>query len=197
MTSVAPGRERGAGDGRLRGVDRDPGAGAGLQQPFDHRQHAPQLLVRATGSAPGPGRLAADVEDRGALLLQRKAVLDRRARVEEEAAVGERVGRDVDDAHEREAGPARVLLIRPPPVLVEVLARLLLPLAVAVARTLIRYIQLIIHTIRATISSATPAPASLSSCRPTTIRTAPTTAIASGSHTRVCEPGAISIPSAR
>ena len=70
----------------------------------------------ATGGAPGRRRLAADVEDVGALAQQRSRVRERRAGVEVAAAVGERVGRDVDDAHherpreiEREAaGPPEI-----------------------------------------------------------------------------------------
>ena len=44
-------------------------------------------------------RLAADVEDRRALCLELEAVGDRRRGIEVQAPVGERVGRDVDDAH--------------------------------------------------------------------------------------------------
>ena len=53
-----------------------------------------------TGSAPGPGRLAADVEDLGALGDQLAPVLDRPLGIEEQPAVGERVGRDVDHPHD-------------------------------------------------------------------------------------------------
>ena len=60
---------------------------------------------RALGT--GPGRLAADVEDVGALGDQLAAVLDRRRRLEPLAAVAERVGRDVDDAHDHRQAVAR------------------------------------------------------------------------------------------
>ena len=62
-----------------------------------------------TGSDPGPRALAADVEDVGALVRQPQRVRDGGLRHPEAAAVGEAVGRDVDDAHdarlvERQAG---------------------------------------------------------------------------------------------
>ena len=47
------------------------------------------------------GRLAADVDDRGALGRQPAALRERGLGVEVAAAVGERVGRDVEDADER------------------------------------------------------------------------------------------------
>ncbi len=58
---------------------------------------------RLTGSAPGRVEFAADVEDVGAFRLQLQAVGDGGFRREVAAAVGEAVGRDVDDAHD--AGP--------------------------------------------------------------------------------------------
>jgi hypothetical protein len=58
------------------------------------------LLGRVDALRAGPGRLAADVEDVGARRAQREAVRDRGLGVEVAAAVAERVGRDVDDAHD-------------------------------------------------------------------------------------------------
>ena len=65
----------------------------------------------ATGSAPRAGRLAADVEDVGALGDQRARVLDGAVEGEPLAAVGERVGRDVEDAHDARAH--RALIVGP------------------------------------------------------------------------------------
>src|SRR5690606_9605930 len=48
----------------------------------------------------GSGRLAADVDEVGALLDELRAVLDGTRVVEEATSVGEGVGRDVDDAHD-------------------------------------------------------------------------------------------------
>ena len=66
-----------------------------------HRQRrAPARSSALTGSRAGPARLAADVEDVGALAEQLLAVRDgARPRVSDGVAVGERIGRDVDDAH--------------------------------------------------------------------------------------------------
>jgi hypothetical protein len=111
-------------DRGLRRVDRQPRAGAG--QALEHRQHAAQLLGLAHGLGAGPGRLAADVEDRGALRDERVAVGDRGGRVQPLAAVGERVGRDVDDAHHDRLGngdghrTATLARLRAPPVAVAV-----------------------------------------------------------------------------
>ena len=58
----------------------------------------------ATGVGARAGRLAADVEHVGARGDQREAVRDGGVGVEEAAAVGERVGGDVDDAHHRAPG---------------------------------------------------------------------------------------------
>ncbi len=52
-----------------------------------------------TGSEPGTGRLAADVEHVGTLGDQLEPVRHRRVGVEEGATVRERVGRDVDHPH--------------------------------------------------------------------------------------------------
>src|SRR5439155_27358763 len=61
-----------------------------------------QLLVGRDRLGARAGGLAADVEDRRAFADEVLAVGDRRARVEPEAAVGEGVRRDVDDAHDAE-----------------------------------------------------------------------------------------------
>ena len=56
-----------------------------------------------TGSAPGPRRLAADVEDVRALVDHPQPVVDRRAGIEAHAAVGKRIRRDVEDPHDERA----------------------------------------------------------------------------------------------
>jgi hypothetical protein len=58
-----------------------------------------EAFVEVTGAA-WSGRLAPDVEDGRTLLGQEDPVCHRRAGLEEAAAVGERVGGDVDDAHD-------------------------------------------------------------------------------------------------
>ena len=57
------------------------------------------LLGGVDPAGAGPGGLAADVDEVGARRAQREAVRDGVVVVEEPAAVGERVGRDVEDAH--------------------------------------------------------------------------------------------------
>ncbi len=100
--------EAGAGSGGpahhlgMAGVDRERDARA-FGQRFDHRQHAPAFLVEADGLGARPGRFPADVEHVGALGLELEGVGDGGFRCEVAAAVGEAVGRDVDDAHD--AGP--------------------------------------------------------------------------------------------
>jgi hypothetical protein len=47
-----------------------------------------------------PGRFPADVDDGGALHRQGEAMRDRLLRIGEQAAIGEGIGRDVDDAHD-------------------------------------------------------------------------------------------------
>jgi hypothetical protein len=64
-----------------------------------HRQHARQFGVERHGGAAGAGRFAADIEDVGALLEQLLAVLQRSPGGRMRAAIGEGIGRDVDDAH--------------------------------------------------------------------------------------------------
>ena len=51
----------------------------------------------------GPGRFAAEIEDVGALRLQFQRAIQRRLGIEVPAAVGKRIGRDVEDAHDQRA----------------------------------------------------------------------------------------------
>ena len=98
LTSVAPAAMAASGDRRLAGVDRDPDAVGG--QRLDHRDDPAQLLGLVDRRGAGPGGLAADVDHVGALGDQAPAVGDGGVGVEEAAAVGERVGGHVEDAHD-------------------------------------------------------------------------------------------------
>ena len=75
----------------------------GGELPHDRLRPA-QLFVGSDRLGSRSGRLAADVEQRGTRGGQREPVGDRRLRVGEAATVGERVGCDVDDPHERTSG---------------------------------------------------------------------------------------------
>ena len=69
-------------------------------QALDHRQHAAQLLLLGQRVGARPGRLAADVDDVRAVGRHPHARLDGAIDVvEEHAAVGERIGGDVEDPH--------------------------------------------------------------------------------------------------
>ena len=81
-------------------------------QPFDDGDDARQLLLGGHVVGTGARRLAADVENVGALRGELQAMGDGSLRRRVQAAVGEAVGRDVDDAHdawtvERQAGKTR------------------------------------------------------------------------------------------
>ena len=89
--------EGGVGHLRAHRVHGDDRAGGG--EGVDHRKHTVELLAHQRASRPGPGRLAADVEDVGALLHQVEPVRDGRVGVEPLAAVGEGVRGHVHDAH--------------------------------------------------------------------------------------------------
>jgi len=71
-----------------------------LLQSLENRNHSTQLLVQRDTLGSGPGRLAADVHDRGALVEHPPRVRDGDLGPHEAAAVGEAVGRDVEDAHD-------------------------------------------------------------------------------------------------
>ena len=84
---------------RLRRVHADRHADA-LGQGLDHGHHAAQLLVRLDRVRARPRGLAADVDDGRALAHERQGLLEGGVGGEEAAAVRERIGRDVDDAHD-------------------------------------------------------------------------------------------------
>jgi hypothetical protein len=92
------GLQRRRGHSGLGGVDREPRRAAG--EPLEDRHDAPQLLGLADRLGAGAGGLAADVENVGSLGRQPPAVGDGGLRIRPRAAIGERVGRDVHDAHD-------------------------------------------------------------------------------------------------
>ena len=101
------GVDRGAHHLGVAAVDRDQDAAR--RERLDDRQDAADLLLRRDRRRARAGGFAADVDDVGAFGVQPLAVSDRRGRLEEAAAVGEAVGRDVDHAHDQRAaiGQAR------------------------------------------------------------------------------------------
>ena len=97
------GREGLLGDGGAHGVHGDGDALGG--EPADDGDDALELLRLVDAGGAGAGGLAADVDQVGALGDQVEAVLDGGRRVEPAAAVGEGVGGDVHDPHDRAAVP--------------------------------------------------------------------------------------------
>lgn len=74
-----------------------------LAERFNHVDHAGEFLGGGYGLGTGPCRLPTDVDDGGALGDHHPAVGDRIVGGQEGAAVGERVGRGVQDAHHQHA----------------------------------------------------------------------------------------------
>jgi len=72
-------------------------------KPLDHGQHAAQLLAAIHRQGAGPRGLAADVQQVGAFIHHPQRGGDRRLGIEHPAAVGERIGGDVDDTHDERA----------------------------------------------------------------------------------------------
>src|SRR3972149_3756925 len=68
---------------------------------FHPRLPAPPLLVCGARVRAGPRGFAADVENLRSLVRKTDCVLHRQRGIEEPAAIGERVGRHVHDAHDR------------------------------------------------------------------------------------------------
>ena len=97
------GGERRVGDLGAHGVDADDDPGGGERR--DDGQDAGAAPPPAsTRPAPGPGRLAADVDEVGAVGERGRARGATAASASSHsAAVAERVGRDVDDAHHEAA----------------------------------------------------------------------------------------------
>jgi hypothetical protein len=83
-------------------VSTESGPAPAAPERLDHGNHPPQLLRLRDRLGAGPRRLAADVDPVGSFLEQAQAVRERRVLVLRRAA-GERVGRDVEDAHHERA----------------------------------------------------------------------------------------------
>ena len=110
-------RDRRAHHRRLARVDGDDDALAGKRR--DERDHPRELLVLGDRRRARPRRFAADVDDVGAVVLHRPRVRERTRRIDIPAAVGERIGRDVEHAHherprevERVAAAAKPIVTR-------------------------------------------------------------------------------------
>src|SRR5262249_40018468 len=90
------------GHGCLRRVNREWEP----VEPVEDGHVTPQLLVGRDAFGAGPRRLAPDVDDRRPLLDHATRRRSRRVGVEVDAAVGERVRRHVQDAHDRRSREA-------------------------------------------------------------------------------------------
>ncbi len=93
------GVEGGGGDLGPTRVDEDRGVEAGAADAGDDGHDSAPLLRRVDGIRARPRRLAADVEQVGAVGDQLPGAGDGGGRIQELPAVAERVGRHVDDAH--------------------------------------------------------------------------------------------------
>ncbi len=89
-------------DRGLVGVDRHRHATV-TRQRCDDRQHASQFLAGVDGLGAGPRRLAANIQNVGAVGNHLQAIVDCSRGVESPSAVGEGVRRDVDDPHDERA----------------------------------------------------------------------------------------------
>lgn len=105
VDEAGPGGDGLFGHGGAHGVDADDDALGGERA--DHGQHPAQFLGLVHPGGAGAGGLAADVDQVGSGGHQVEAVLDGGLRVEPLPAVGEGVGRDIDDAHDRTPAPRR------------------------------------------------------------------------------------------
>ena len=89
-----------AGGFGVVGVDGEDGVGAGGEDGAEDGQYAGLLFGGGDGDGVGAGGFAAEVEDVGAFVEHCERVVEGGGGVEELAAVGEGVGRDVEDAHD-------------------------------------------------------------------------------------------------
>ena len=87
---------------RLARVDAD-GQWERARQSLDHRQHATALLTRGHGRGIRPRALAAHIDDVGAVLRHLGGDAARGPDVAGEPVPGERVRRDIEDAHDQRA----------------------------------------------------------------------------------------------
>jgi len=90
--------------GGVEGVHGEDGAGLCFEDGFDGGEDAGLLLVGAEGRGVGAGGFAADVEDGCTFVEHLERLLEgsfgRVVGGVEEAAVGEGIGRDIEDAHD-------------------------------------------------------------------------------------------------
>ncbi len=93
----------GAGRRGVVGVDGEDGFGAGGANGFEDGEETRLLLGWRELGRVGAGGFGADVEDVGAAIENIEAVLDGGVGEKELAAIGEAVGRDVEDAHDEGA----------------------------------------------------------------------------------------------
>ena len=100
------------GNRHMTRVDRDDGALLG--QRAHHGQHAASLLVGVDRGKAGARGLAAHVDDVGAGVEHRQAVLDGGIRIEVLPAIAKRIGRHVEDAHDARTVKAELVLSAPP-----------------------------------------------------------------------------------
>ena len=105
VDQARPGLHGLLGDRGAHGVDGDHDTGRG--ELADDGDDPAQLLGLVHPRRARPGRLAAHVHHVGALRHQVETVFDGEFGVEPVTAVGERIGRHIDDAHHRAAFPVR------------------------------------------------------------------------------------------
>ena len=100
------------GNRHMTRIDRDDGALFG-ERAHDG-QHATRLLIGVDRGKAGARGLAAHVDDVGAGVEHRQAVLDGGIRVEVLPAIAKRIGRHVEDAHDARTVKAELILSAPP-----------------------------------------------------------------------------------
>ena len=100
INDARPGIERGAGDGGFHRVNRKRDFDFGREF-LDDRNDAAQFLILWNRLGAGPSGFPTDVENIRAFFDQSQRVPDRRVRVQKFPAVGKRIGRDVDNAHDQ------------------------------------------------------------------------------------------------
>jgi len=95
------GGDGGCGGRGFPGVDGEQGVGAGFEDGFDDGEDAALLFFGGDGRVfAGARGFAADVDDVGSLLEHAEGVGCGCSGIEEAAAVGEGIGRDVEDPHD-------------------------------------------------------------------------------------------------
>jgi hypothetical protein len=101
---------------RVPGIDRQHAVEAGAQR-LHHRHHALDLLRCRHRLRAGPGRLATDIEDRGARLQHLLGVPQGSVDRAIAAAVGKRIGGDIEHPHHQGAHQTELALRQLQPAL--------------------------------------------------------------------------------